>query len=222
MPHSIFFTTFFKEALGAILKHKRQLASLAPKVPAKPHPRDVQLLQSVDKARGALAELATDEAHQAVPEIVPAPRLILRLAPFAAASARRLDPDLASQAIPRLALDIERYSDGVDERQWWVSGQPTMRSGPNPEVDWLSRLVRPGYFEHRATMGWRESEDEVVLVSGRELEGRIVRGLEMLVKGAQLLGLQGEALASITLEGLVGVELTRLRGLASFWVTYPL
>jgi len=163
-------------------------------------------------ARQGIAELTEDAVRNEVPELVSAPRVVIRIVPLAVTGEYRFESSRAADAMARMAPDITRYHTGSDDRQWWIFAPTKMKSGPNPETAWLSRLVYPGYIEHSATFGWPEGNDETVLVDGRTLEGQVVRAFRMLCNAIEFLGLDGDALATVTLEMLRGVELTMPNG----------
>lgn len=167
-----------------------------------------------ETAQAALTELWNDVMRGGVPVIVTAPRLILQLAPFAASAGERLDPKkVAAEQLTFPPNPDVRVKTDTDGRQWWSSGVPHHRDGlPNPETNWVLRLVRPGYLEYRSTVGRRIDDDPDILVDGRRLEGTIVRTLEKMGRIAANLGLGGEGLISIALDGIEDVELMRPRG----------
>lgn len=164
-------------------------------------------------AGAALNELALDMHRGGVPEIVGGPRLILRLAPYAAAEGRRLDPRQVAEMQLRFppSTDVLVCS-GTDGRQWWSCAPPRRRQeGMNPETTWMMRLVRPGSLEYQATIGERIGDDPRILIDGRRLEGTIVHSLERMAAIARGLDLDGPALVTVTLDGVEDVELTRAR-----------
>lgn len=164
-------------------------------------------------AEAALRELASDLYRGGVPEIVTQPRLILRLAPFAAAEGRRLDPSQVAEMQLRFPPSVnERVQSEVDGRQWWSCAPPRRRQANlNPETTWLMRLVRPGYLEFQTNIGERIDDDPQILVDGRHLEATIVRTLERMAVIALGLNMSGRALVSTALGGVGDVELTRAR-----------
>jgi hypothetical protein len=167
-----------------------------------------------ETAQTALNDLWADGMRGGVPVLVTAPRLILQLAPFAASAGERLDPKkvaaLQLEFPPSPNVRVKTDSDG---RQWWSSGVPRLRGSlPNPETNWLFRMVRPGYLEFRSTIGTRIDDDPEILVDGRRLETTIVRTLEKMGRIAASLGLGGDALISVALDGIEDVELNRPRG----------
>jgi hypothetical protein len=166
-----------------------------------------------EAAEAALNELAMDAHRGALPEIVTQPRVSLRLAPFAAADRRRLDPARVAEMQLRFPPNIEdRVATDSDGRQCWSCRLPR-RTAPNmnPETDWRMRLVRPGYLEYEATIGARIANDPQILVDGRRLEAIIVRHLERMAGIAANLDLGGPALISMTFDGVEDVELTQNR-----------
>lgn len=170
----------------------------------KPDPRTAQV-------EAALQEMAFDPHRGAFPEVVSRPRMTLRLLPFAAAEGRRLDPAQvkALQAKFPFQRDARVRSDG-DARQWWTCAQPVRRGElPNPETSWRLRVVRPGNFEYQATIGHRIDDDEEIVIDGRKLEAKAVHHLERLAGFAGELGFDGQALISITFEGMEDVVLMR-------------
>ncbi len=161
-------------------------------------------------AEAALSELWSDAHLGGVPEIVTRPRLTLRLAPFAAAQGRRLDPRKVSTAqlnfAPSVDAPVKNDSDG---RQWWSCAPPRrLLANMNPETTWLMRLVRPGNLEFQSTIGRRIYDDPEIPVDGRRLEATIVLTLERMSQIAIGLDLGGPALVSVILDGVQDMELT--------------
>ena len=178
-------------ALKAIFEDEMARAAILGATQPEPDPRRAE-------AEGALAELALDANRGGVPAIVTPPRLTLRLAPFAAAEGRRLDPRQVSRVQlrfpPSIYGPVESDSDG---KQWWSCAPPThVKEKPNPETSWLMRLVRPGHFESQRTIGRRIGDDPQILVDGLGIEALIVRTLERIAKLAIDRGRGGYALAS--------------------------
>lgn len=181
-------------------------SSARPKPASEPDPRQAE-------AEGALQELWMDVHRGGVPEIVPQPRITLRLAPFAAFEGRRLDPGRVVELQQRFPPSMgERVKTDSDSRQWWSCAVPRPRQdGLNSETPWRMRLVRPGTLEFQATIGQRVDDDPEILVDGRRLEGLIIHTLERMAGIAGGLGLDGPALASVTVEGTEDVMLMRAR-----------
>ncbi len=166
-----------------------------------------------EAAETALNELAMDANRGNLPEIVTRPRLTLRLAPFAAADGGRLEPRRVAAAQLRFPPNTtDRVKTGSDGGQWWSCREPR-RPTPdlNPETTWRMRLVRPGYLEYQAAIGARLQDDPEILVDGRQLEALIVWTLERMASILIDLGLSGGALASVVLDGVEDVQLTRAR-----------
>ena len=175
--------------------------------------KPVESDERLTAAETALTELAFDMHRGCVPSIVTKPRLTLRLASYAAAEGRRLDPRQVADMQLRFppSTDVLVCS-GTDGRQWWSCAPP--RNGQermNPETTWMMRLVRPGILEYQMTFGRRVSEGPRILIDGRHLEAMIVRNLERMAAIARGLDLDGPALVSITLDGVDEIELTRSR-----------
>lgn len=166
-----------------------------------------------DAAEAALNELAMDANRGALPEIVTKPRVTLRLAPYAAAQGRRLEPAAVANAQLRFPPNVDdRVKTDSDGRQWWSCRMPVRPAeAHNPETLWRMRLVRPGYLEYQAIIGARIDDDPDIGVDGLGLEALIVRSLERMAGIAIELGLGGPALVSISLDGIEDVHLTRAR-----------
>ena len=165
-------------------------------------------------AEAALSELALDAHRGGVPEIETRPRLTLRLAPFAAAQGRRLDPRKVSTAQLQFPPSVDaRIENGSDGRQWWTCAPPRrLQANLNSETTWLMRLVRPGNLEFQLTIGRRIDDNSEILVDGRRLEATIVRTLERMSRIAIALDLGGPALVSVILDGVQDMCLTGGRG----------
>ena len=166
-----------------------------------------------EASEAALNELALDANRGNLPEIVTRPRLTLRLVPFAAADGGRLEPRQVAAAHLRFPPNItDRVKADSDGGQWWSCREPR-RPAPdlNPETTWLMRLVRPGHLEYQVTIGARLQDDPEILVDGRQLEALIVRTLDRMASILIDLGLGGGALASVVLDGVEDVQLTRAR-----------
>jgi hypothetical protein len=168
---------------------------------------------SRDAAEAAMNELAFDAHRGALPEIVTRPRVTLRLAPFAAAEGKRLDPRRMAEVQLHFPPNVDvRVKTDNDARQWWSCAPPRRpASNLNPETTWRMRLVRPGYVEYQATVGARIDNDPQILVDGRHLEALIVRTLERMGQIALALDLGGPALVSFSLDGIEDVELSQGR-----------
>lgn len=166
-----------------------------------------------EAAEAALNEMAMDANRGNLPEIVTRPRLTLRLAPFAAADGGRLDPRRVADAQLRFPPNTtDRVKADSDGGQWWSCREPRrLKPEHNPETTWRMRLVRPGYLEYQTTVGARIDDDPEILVDGRQLEALIVRTLERMASILVELGLRGGAYASVVLDGVEDVQLTRAR-----------
>lgn len=164
-------------------------------------------------AVGALHDLATHAFNGMLPELVSKPFLTLRLAPFAATEAPRLDPTKVNAVIARFPPSVsDKVKTGANGAQWWSCAMPRRIEGlPNPETLWQMRLVRPGNLEFQMTIGRRINDDPTMLVDGRWLEAQVVRNLERMTAIANELGLAGPAAISVSLKGMEDVELTRSR-----------
>jgi hypothetical protein len=111
-------TTKLVEALKAIFGDKAARAAITGA--AEPAP-DIRKAASL----AALDELALDINRGGVPEIVTAPRVTLRLVPFAASEDRRLDPRQAAAAQLHFPPSIEgQVRSDFDGRQWYSCATP--------------------------------------------------------------------------------------------------
>ncbi|HEV2562407.1 MAG TPA: hypothetical protein VGT78_09725 [Rhizomicrobium sp.] len=166
----------------------------------------------VTKAHAWLQQLAMDGIKGGYPEIVPYPRLSLRLAPFGALAERRIDPRAATavQQAFRLTED-EPVKEETDGGQWWTCARPNHKPNLNPETEWRMRLVRPGNFEFQCNIGKRIDNDPQIVVDGLELESTIIHTLDRMRRFAGDLGFEGGAAISIAFEGMEDVELRQGR-----------
>ncbi|HEY2010853.1 MAG TPA: hypothetical protein VGH23_17830 [Rhizomicrobium sp.] len=140
-------------------------------------------------------------------EIVPYPRLSLRLAPFGALAERRIDPRAATAVQQKFRLTEDQpVKEETDGGQWWTCARPTHRANVNPETEWRMRLVRPGNFEFQCNIGKRIDNDPQIVVDGLELEDTIIRTLDRMLRLAGDLGFEGGAVISIAFEGMEDVE----------------
>jgi len=206
-------------ALTGVLDNFERLARdrvrVASAAHAPPSPPPIQAEDARrEAASAALGELAFDPMRGGVPELVSKPRLTLRFAPLAAHGDHRLSLKVVAGQQSRFPPDPNaRVYDGVDERQWWTASRPQRQEvGPNPEIDWLMRLVRPGYLEYQLRIGRRIDDDPDILVDGRRLEAAVVHHLERMALIADGLGLGGPARLQVSVDGMEDVELTRARG----------
>lgn len=147
------------------------------------------------------------------PVIVSQPNVSIRFSPLAVDTRKPLTPATVASALPWFPPNMDdRIEEGADDAQWWVNRAVAPRPGfPNPETLWLTRVMQPGVLEHLFSLGARVDEDEVVLVSGRRLEGRMVRALEHVAALADAIGLGGPALVDVVATGVEDVELTEAR-----------
>jgi hypothetical protein len=176
--------------------------------PAAPEPD-----HRADAARALLAELARDRNVGQLPGIVSRPSMTLRVIPLAAMEGQRLDPQQVARAQLRFPPDAQvRVQSDSDGRQWWSSGALHDVGMPNGETRWRTRLVRPGAIEYEATIGFRVEDDPEIVVDGRALEIDIIAGVERLGAALAELGLNGQALVEISLDGIEDVMLSRPRG----------
>lgn len=166
-----------------------------------------------ETAEAALNDLAMDAHRGGLPELVTRPRVVLRLAPFAAVEGKRLDPALVAELQLRFPPNAQdRVKVDSDGRQWWSCRTPArLDDAHNPETSWRMRLVRPGYLEYEANIGARIDDDPEIGVDGRGLEGLIVRTAERIARIAIDLGLGGGGLLFIGFDGVEDVHLTRAR-----------
>jgi hypothetical protein len=162
----------------------------------------------------AIQSLAFDLISGGAPELVRAPRLSLRLAPFAANEGRRLEPRKVGEVQLRFPPSVhDRVENDSDMRQWWTCAVPRRDPGPNmrPETVWCLRVVKPGNLEYQGSLGEAPPEGGTLEIDGRHLEARIVLMLEHLMGLARQLGFEGPALASVMLEGTERLALTMAR-----------
>jgi hypothetical protein len=199
-------TRALAKRLTAVLTDDDVLAALRP----EPAPEDERRAA----AGAAIESLAMDQLRGGAPELVRPPRLSLRLAPFAAAEGRRLEPRRASQVQLRFPPSAnDRVEADSDMRQWWTRAIPRREPGPamRPETTWCLRLVKPGNLEYQASLGDSPPEDGRLEVDGCHLEARIIRTLEHMATLAVGLGFADPALASVSLEGTERLALTMSR-----------
>ncbi|MGH6950882.1 MAG: hypothetical protein ACREH4_08420 [Vitreimonas sp.] len=155
-----------------------------------------------------------------VPATVSRPCLAIQLVPLAAFNGTPLTPRAVAPVIePFFPPGHEIGLHGADERMWWKHGPRRNIDGkPNPEVDWMFTIVRPGVLEFAIRLGGRIGDDPTIGVEGFKLEAWIVRTIEKMLERAEALGLNGPAVIAVSLEGLEDVEIiagnlpsTRLR-----------
>lgn len=165
----------------------------------------------IERALGYLAEADTHQIINTLPVIISKPRLVLSIAPIAAHPGRPLRAPDVQQAQLKFPPSVNaRVKEGCTGQQWWSAEPPqAVPHGPNPESTWLMRLVRPGVLQYFSTIGHRVDNDPEILVNGYELEGRIIFGLQRMALILNDLGLSGAAVASVQLQGVVDVVLTR-------------
>ena len=176
-------TRALAKRLTAVLTDDDVLAALRP----EPAPEDERRAA----AGAAIKSLAMDHLRGGAPELVRPPRLSLRLAPFAAAEGRRLEPRRASQVQLRFPPSAnDRVEADSDMRQWWTCAIPRREPGPamRPETTWCLRLVKPGNLEYQASLGDSPPEDGRLEVDGCHLEARIIRTLEHMATSRSILG----------------------------------
>jgi hypothetical protein len=168
--------------------------------------------KQVETAQASIQQLAMDGIKGGYAEIVPLPRLSLRVAPLAATAGRRLDPK-AGTAVQRQFpyAEDEAVKDETDGNQWWVCARPTQKANANPETKWRMRLVRPGNFEFQFNIGQRIDDDPQIVVDGLGLEKTIIHNLDRMLRFAGELGFEGGAAVSIAFEGMEDVELRQGR-----------
>jgi hypothetical protein len=166
----------------------------------------------IQKAEGALQTLAMDGIKGGYHEIVPRPRLSLRVAPLGAVNGRRIDPHVAASIQQKFRYDErEAVRDDTDGTQWWVCKEPTPTANGNPETKWRMRMVRPGYFEFQYNFGQRIDDDPLIVVDGIDLERTIVGNLDRMFEFARELAFEGGAVIAVAFEGMSDVELRQGR-----------
>jgi hypothetical protein len=183
---------------------RRRLPCLEPAIEAK----SAKEHHPLEAARKGIAHLVEDASRNELPVHVSWPRFVIRMVPLSFAKDLTLEFPQVSEALARMSPNISRYEPGSDDRQWWAYATTRIQDGRNKETAWLSRIIDPCYLEHSATMGWAEREGEAVLVDGLVFERQVVQALTKMSDTARFLQLGQDALATLTLEGLAGVELT--------------
>ncbi|KFG90317.1 hypothetical protein BV98_001519 [Sphingobium herbicidovorans NBRC 16415] len=202
--------TAFAGALDAFERVARDRVRVAAGVVAAP---PAAAADPWEAAKALLERLGNDEVTGRVPGIVSKPSVKIRLVPAIIAERPRLVPAQVAKAQLQFAPDVHaRVATDADGDQWWSADVPRNVGKPNVESRWRTRLVRPGAIEFEATIGSRIDDDPRILVDGRDLEGRIVAGVERLAVCLAEVGLGGPALLAIGFDGVEDVELTRARG----------
>lgn len=142
------------------------------------------------------------------PAIVTRPCLSMQLAPLAAFSGVVLTPRNVAPVVEAfLPPRYQRARQGADERMWWASDPPRPVTGkPNPEVDWLFTVARPGVLQFAVCLGKLIDDDPRIAVEGLQLEAWIVRMAERLLREAEALGLQGPAVIDVGCEGIDNID----------------
>lgn len=161
------------------------------------------------RAQELAAEHRAAFARGNVPAIVSRPCLSVQIVPLAAFSGSTLTPRAVAPVIePFFPPGYELALRGADERMWWTHGPRRNIDGkPNPEVDWMLTIARPGILQFAVCLGRRNDDDPTTVVDGLKLEARIVRMTERMLEQAQALGLGGPAVIDIGCEGLDDVEI---------------
>lgn len=174
---------------------------------------DNPLDADIQRTLGYITDAGGDPFRGMLPAIISKPCLILCLAPLAADPAKPLRAAEVRKAQNRFPPSTtERVKEDCDGYQWWSQSLPRPVShGPNLESTWLMRLIRPGVLEYYLTFVERVDDDSEILVDGYHLEGEIVFGLERMASILTELGLGGPAVASVRLQGMVDIVLSRAR-----------
>lgn len=168
--------------------------------------------QRWEAAKAAINDLAADRVRGGVPQIVSSPSMVLRFVPLAAMDRPHINPKAVISAARCFPPDTDvRIESGSDERQWWSFGIPLTSTANNPETQWLTRFVRPGFIEFEKTIGARIDNDPEIVVDGRALEAAIVEHLERLAGVLSIIGLKGPGLIAIAFRGIEDVVLHRSR-----------
>lgn len=160
-----------------------------------------------ERAQAMLGELAMQSARGGhVPTIVTRPRLVARLAPFAALARPQLSHDRVTALRPRFVpagFPVDRWEPFSDGESWLAyAPKRKVADQPNPESQWMTRFVRPGLFEMLATVGYAEDGDTTIGVDGRKLEARVLDAATRLATLARDLDLDGPLLFTAGLEGV--------------------
>jgi hypothetical protein len=142
------------------------------------------------------------------PAIVSRPCLSIQIAPLAAFDGAALTPRAVAPLVERfLPPRYQRARHGADERMWWASDPPRPVAGkPNPEVDWLFTVARPGVLQFAVCLGKLIDDDPRIAVEGLQLEAWIVRMTERLLQEAETLGLSGPAVIDVGCEGIDDID----------------
>lgn len=165
--------------------------------------------ESIKPVQDLLTALDQLTGRGDVPAIVPGPRLVIRVAPHAAANDPPLDPAKVKSARQHFVPEgYARCETAVDNRQWASFDPPRhVRDAPNPESRWYMRLVRPGVLEMTIMVGARIDDDTTIIVEGRALEGRLVEAAARCARILAEIGLDGALLLSASVHGLEDVQI---------------
>lgn len=144
-----------------------------------------------------------------VPAIVSRPCLSIQLIPLRAQETLALTPRTVAPIIERfMPPGYQRSFQQADQRMWWVNDPPRAIGGkPNPEVDWLFTVARPGVLQFTICLGRLIDDDPRIAVNGFRLEAWIVRMTESLLVQAEALGLDGPAVVDVGCEGVDKIDI---------------
>jgi hypothetical protein len=160
-----------------------------------------------DAADAAIQAMIQDGNRGAYPEIVPRPRLAIRVAPLDATKGRSINVRSAAAVQEQFRYHAdEPVKEDSDGTQWWMCARPTPKANLNPETNWRMRLVQPGNFEFQINIGQRIDDDPQIVVDGADLEKTIIGNLERMFRFANELGFDGAAVISIAFDGMEDVE----------------
>jgi hypothetical protein len=147
------------------------------------------------------------------PAIIEQPFLTVRLLPSAALKGVRIDPQTVKGLRPRFVpagFVANHRQDMTDARQFasFDRLRPRHRR-PNPESYWYLRILQSGFLELSCTIGIRIDDDRTIIVSGRQLEARIIDAVGRLASLAHEIGFAGTFACMGGLQGIEDVQIDR-------------
>jgi len=168
-----------------------------------------------ERVLAALTNLDLSTNRGELPTRVVGPRLRLCLAPFALLDPPLFDLKLMKSLRPRFVPEgfaSELRDDFIDSHQWASFDPPQAVGGlPNPQSQWIVRVVEPGMLEMTIQLGTFIAEGVPIPVDGYKLEARLVRGAQQLAMLADLTGLGGRFAFVALLHGVSDVRIGRSR-----------
>lgn len=177
-----------------------------------PRPRGQKTTRPANEQAEGLKRLQERQATRishGLGVVVRRPRVVIDVFPLAALGTERLDLRTVKAARPWFAP----ADGGVEERQTqqneWLSLGPGSPNGnlPNFERHWATRLLVPGHVERVFAVSRETNLRAEVTQDGATLDKKIVSGLRRSGELLFAIGLGGEAIAALGLEGCEDLRL---------------